>query len=195
MTLSALGIFSAAGAGGVVAAPAYELIETQILGSSQASVVFSSLGTYSSTYKHLQVRMTMRTDRAAFAVDTVYFRLNGDTASNYAIHILTGDGSSVGSGAAANSTAGYVNQLVPTSGSGSIANNYAGGVFDILDAFQTTKFKTSRSLSGSTTTNNFIVLASSLHRSTDAVSSITFYSVTSSNFVAGSRFSLYGIKG
>jgi hypothetical protein len=50
-----LGILSAAGAGGGVAGD-YELISSEILGTTAASVTFSSLGDYSSTYKHLQIR-------------------------------------------------------------------------------------------------------------------------------------------
>ena len=43
-----LGFFATAGAG---AAGSFDLLETQVLGSAQASVTFSSLGTYSN-YKH-----------------------------------------------------------------------------------------------------------------------------------------------
>jgi hypothetical protein len=62
-----LGILSAAGAGGGgPLASDYELISTQILTSPQSSITFSSLGTYSSTYKHLQVRAVARSTRCYY---------------------------------------------------------------------------------------------------------------------------------
>ncbi len=187
-----LGIFASSGSR---AAGAFQLLESTVLTGSQAAVEFTNLTTkYASTYQHLQVRMTMRTDRPQVSTDTVYFQLNGDTSNNYSVHILYGNGSSVTSAAGANWPGGYIHEVVPTSGSGGIANNYAGAVLDLLDPFETTKNKTARSLAGSTTTANFVVLASSNWRSTNSVTSIRFYSTTSNNLVSGSRFSLYGIK-
>jgi hypothetical protein len=74
------GILSAAGAGG-----GYELIETQILGSDAASVTFSSLGSYSSVYKHLQLRWTARTTRVATETQ-IFLRTNSNNSANYSSH-------------------------------------------------------------------------------------------------------------
>jgi hypothetical protein len=193
MTLSALGIFSAAGAGGGVAGD-YELIESQILGSSQASVVFSSLATYASTYKHLQVRMATRTTSTSFNRSDLIMRINADTGNNYAAHYLFGSGSSVGSANDINVSWMYVGSIttnLDTTGS------FAGGVLDLLDAYSTTKNKTTRSFSGrmggSSPYN--IGLNSSHWRNTASVTSLTFSTLDASSLVAGSRFSLYGIKG
>jgi len=168
-------------------------LETVRLGGNAAFVEFTNLARYAD-YQHLQVRMTMRSDRPQAANDTIYFRLNGDTATNYSVHILYGNGSSPVSAAGVTFTGGYIHETVPSSGTGGVAGNYAGAVLDLLDPFETTKFKTARSLAGSTTTSNWIVLSSSHWRSTNAVDSIRFYSTTSNNLVAGSRFSLYGLK-
>ena len=190
MTLSALGIFSAAGAGGV-SAGSYELIETQILGSNQASVVFSSLGTYSSTYKHLQIRLLGRQALAAGGQGDIYVRFNADSSSNYARHFLSGTGAAVSSGATASASyalggvAPYNNE---TSGS------FGASVIDILDAYSTTKNKTIRALSGSHSSNApLIQLASGHWRDTSSVTSITLsvFDV----WLTASRFSLYGLKG
>ena len=187
MTLSALGIFSAAGAG-VVSAGSYELIETQILGSSQASVTFSSLGTYSSTYRHLQLRMMTRADQVN---DGIFMRFNGDTGSNYADHNLLGNGSSVFSQAR---TSQSNIQFARTAYSSMTANSFSGIVLDVLDAYSTTKNTTIRALSGMTGGADNLQLYSGLWNNTAAVSSILVYS-GATNFVSGSRFSLYGIKG
>jgi hypothetical protein len=189
MTLSALGIFSAAGAGGVVAG-SYDLLETQILGSSQNSITFSSLGTYASDYKHLQIRVTTRVAAASTGA-TLTFRLNGDTGSNYSNHELTGNGSSVTSYGEANVTRGFFGV---SPGSSSTANVFGSTVFDLLDPFSTTKNKTSRSLGGQTS-GNFVYLYSSSHRSTAATTSIQIFHVSGSDFVTGTRMSLYGSKG
>jgi hypothetical protein len=186
MTLSALGIFSAAGAGGAPAG-AYELIETYILGSAQPSVTFSSLGTYSSTYKHLQLRMTLRQDTNA---NEVRVRLNGDAGSNYRTHFLEGTGSAVNSsGYAATYAGGYY-----AAASGDIANVFGAAVLDLLDPYSTTKNKTLRNLGGHAGSFDSIFLTSNLWINTASLTSIEILAITS-NWVSGSRFSLYGIKG
>jgi hypothetical protein len=194
MTLSALGIFSAAGAGGVVAG-SYELIETITLGSNQTSVIFSSLGTYSSTYKHLQLRVAARGNRSTFAQDTLRLYLNGDTTlSNYASHFIIGDGSSVSSSYGASE-----NYIFNVDGSGSPTNAFGAGVADFLDAYSTSKNKTVRSLSGHSSPSAGgaagarISINSMLWRDTNSITSIRIDSLNTT-LAANSRFSLYGVK-
>jgi hypothetical protein len=195
MTLSALGIFSAAGAGGGVSLSDYELIETQILGSTQTSIVFSNLGTYSSTYKHLQIRAVARTDQTGNS-RAIAVRLNADTGSYYAWHILTGDGqaSTVSSAAGATQNVMYLGQSVSTA---SASNAFGASVIDILDPYSTSKNKTLRSLAGSlSTTTPFIRLMSGAWFNTASLTSVTLLGEDlTSGFVSGSRFSIYGIKG
>jgi hypothetical protein len=171
-----------AGSGAV--ASDYELIETQILGSSQASVVFSGLGTYSSTYKHLQVRMTSKATGSA----TIFGTFNGDNGANYVSHRLFGNGSSVTSDAhtSRNNFFGGNNE------DGSITSSFSAGVLDILDAFSTTKNKTTKSFSGVSTP--FVMLQSGAWLSTASITSITL-APNLNSFLTGSRFSLYGIRG
>jgi hypothetical protein len=190
------GILSAAGAGVGVAGD-YELIETSILTSNQSSVTFSNLGTYSSTYKHLQIRLVARGNRDTFAQDQLRLYINGDTTlSNYNVHELTGNGSTVISGYAANQN--Y--ELAYVTGSQSTANAFGAGVADILDAYSTSKFKTVRSLSGHVTpdaggaTGKRVALTSMLWRNTASITSLRIDSLDTT-LIAGSRFSLYGVKG
>jgi hypothetical protein len=188
MALFPLGILSAAGAGGV--AGDYELIETYVLGSNNSSVVFSSLGTYSTTYKHLQVRATTRVSSATTDFGGVGFRLNGDTGNNFTSHTLNGNGSTVTS----ENVVGFAFGLAWTTvGSSAATGNYGAAVMDILDAFSTTKNKTLRYLSGAGNTR--IRLGSSVWLNTGSMTSLEINSRDGGDFVTGSRFSLYGIKG
>jgi len=186
MALIPLGILSAAGAGGAAGVVSdYELIESSILTGTQASVVFSNLGNYSSTYKHLQIRAVFRTTTAG--TDT-FLRFNGDsTSANYRSHILFGNGSSVGSVDIGNS-AGMRN------GFGGLGTNaWLGAVTDILDPYAT-KNKTTRAFIGAieSTSSREVNITSGLYINTASVTSLTLTS--SSTFVVGSRFSLYGVK-
>jgi hypothetical protein len=189
MTLSALGIFSAAGAGGAAALTDYELIETQILSSSTPSITFSSLGTYSSTYKHLQVRYTARSS-AAVPGNGVLGRLNGVTSATYAQHFLYGNGATVQSGAATSQTSALVGL---ESAASATANIFGAGVIDLLDAYSTTKNKTLRTFTGVADLPR-VDLHSSVFINTASITSFELRP-EAGNFVSGSRFSLYGIKG
>jgi len=182
MTLSALGIFSAAGAGGGFSSD-YELITTSLISSSTSSVTFSSLGTYSSTYKHLQIRY------AVFNSTAYWFalRLNGDTTNaNYRTHRLFANGSTVTSGSEAGDADGM--PIFAVYGSSTLPGS---GVIDILDAYSTTKNKTLRAFSRN---NTDVVLSSGLYVNTAALTSIELRT-QGYELQSGSRISLYGIKG
>jgi hypothetical protein len=158
----------------------YELIESAILASNTPSVTFSNLNTYSSTYKHLQIRYVWNSTIAA----ETRIRYNGDTGANYRRHFLQGNGSSVISGSQPDAVAGGYNEVT----------NPTSTIIDILDFSSTTKNKTSRAVWGFTG-NGYIGMVSGLWFATpQAITSIEL-SPTSGNYATGSRFSLYGIKG
>lgn len=178
-----------------VAASDFVLLETTVVGSGgAASVTFSNLNsTYGSTYKHLQFRMTVRTDRALNR-DQLGITLNADGGSNYANHYLAGNGSTVRSAAAASQV--RFNPGNGVYGNTAPANTFSAIVFDLLDAFSTTKNKTARMLSSGIDDSNFsdaITLGSGLWMNTNAVTTVTFDPVNS-NLMEHSRFSLYGVK-
>jgi hypothetical protein len=183
------GVLSAAGAevGGT-----YELIASEILGSATPSVTFSSLATYASTYKHLQIRFVARSSRTTSNESQTILRINGDTGSNYAQHRLLGTGSSVISQSATSITSMSVGFL--TTAQTDASQLYASTVVDILDAYSATKNTTVRSLFGTRGTNPYVGLASGLYNNTSSITSLTLIEADGQNFVAGSRFSLYGIR-
>jgi hypothetical protein len=182
------GVLSAAGVSGFDSD--YELIASEILGSSQTSVTFSSLGTYSSTYKHLQIRYTGRSD-GPNADDTLRVRFNSDTGSNYVFHQLGGSSTTVFSSALTSQTGTYPAQFA---GSAAAANIFGSGVIDILDPYSASKNTTVRGLAGITGGVNLVLLRSGLWVNTASITTITIDADTGTNLVAGSRFSLYGIR-
>jgi hypothetical protein len=172
-----LGFWAASAGGGAVASD-FDLLETQVLTTAESSVVFSGLSTYAADYQHLQIRMALDSS----VNSSIKFRFNGDTATNYSFHYLEGNGSTAASAAVANHGYGYM---------GYSFAGYAGFVTDILDPFETSKYTTTRTLSGTTDGGNRVYLTSSNWRNTAALTSMQIIN-ESGNFVTGSRFSLYG---
>lgn len=190
-----LGFFAVAGAGG--AAGSYDLLETQVLGTAAASITFASLSTYSPTYKHFQIRATARTNRSGADSDPIYLRFNSDSGSNYTRHGLGGynfgGSSAVYSNAGTSQTSLFLAEAMPVSSSTTSA--FGAFVTDILDPFDTNKNKTVRTLNGMNAAWSSIELRSGAWLSTSAVSSILIAPLVGTQLIAGSRFSLYGIKG
>ena len=170
------------------AAGDFVLLEQQVLGSTTASVTFSNLATYASTYKHLQIRLVAR-DNGGLGFSSIGFRFNNDSSSIYARHSLSGNGSSVSSSAASSETQGFLGGITHA---GSTANSFAPMVIDLVDAYAS-KNKTVRVLGGQT--QDSVYLISSLWASTAQINSMNIYSRIGADFVTGSRFSLYGVKG
>jgi len=186
------GILSAAGVSGEVTGT-YELISTTILGSNAASVTFSSLGTYLSTYKHLQIRFTGKVSKAETGQELA-IRVNGISTNSYSWHYIRGSGSSVTSANGTTTNGMFLGQFTADNAT---ASTYGGGIIDLLDTYSTSKNKTFRGLSGVSTGGlTRINLYSGLFQSTNAVDSISIFSQNfSDNIITGSRFSLYGIRG
>lgn len=184
-----LGFFATAGAGG--AAGSFDLLESQVLGSDTASVTFSSLSTYASTYQHLQLRLVTRTTRNT-RDDHLRFTFNG-TGTSGSWHILYGNGSSVST--SAGTSDGLIFGVFSIAAATQTASSFTPMVLDLLDPFETTKNKTYRYLTGMTGLNNIVELGSGGWFNTSALSSIKIENANEpSNLVTGSRFSLYGIK-
>ena len=163
----------------------YESIATVSVGAGgSASVSFTSIP---GTYTHLQVRYISRVNTSATQNDMTF---NSDTASNYGIHELYGDGSSVGAGGAASFS------KIPLGTNLSEANIFTVGVLDILDYANTNKYKTTRNLYGvdKNAAGGIVGITSGLWLSTSAITSITF-TPRANTFQQYSHFALYGIKG
>jgi hypothetical protein len=153
---------------------AIELINTQILGSATASVTFSSIP---QTYKHLQIRI--------FSKDS---STNGYTVMTWNSNNTNFFGESLYAGGNAQSF--YFGGAMTVSPSNNV--EYSGTLIDILDYTATNKFKFSRSLGGSTYNSMWLSGATTI-ADYAAITTLTF--TGASTYTAGSRFSLYGVKG
>ena len=178
------GVLASSGGG---AAGAYELISTTVLSTATASVSFSSIP---STYKHLQIRVAARADNSA-EYGALYLRCNGVSTASYSYHELYGTGSGVtstGNSASTDYPIGW------NAGANAPTGTFSSSVVDILDYASTTKNKTMRTLNGMRSSSWYrVYLTSGLFINTSALSSISI--TGNGNFVTGSRFSLYGVKG
>ena len=168
---------------------AYFPLQVITVGSATASsITFSNIP---STYTHLQVRAIAKTTTSATKdYEVTYVRFNGDTGSNYALHQITGNGTTAAGGNGVSQTFMYG---IYAAKSGP-ASTFGGGVIDILDYANTNKYKTMRVLSG-VDENGFgeLGLLSGLWMNTSAITSITFYP-PANNYDQYSSFALYGIK-
>ena len=167
-------------------ASTYQLISSNVLSGTAASVTFSSIP---STYTDLVVRVSTRTDASPFASDRYYF--NSGTA-NGSQTFMYGSGSAAASSADGAVTYNYTFISVPgstytsnTFGSEEIyIPNYAGSTKKPSSAFGTTE---------NNATASYISANANLFDLTSAITSITMYP-SSGNYVSGSSFYLYGIK-
>lgn len=162
----------------------YESIQTISVGAGgQASASFTSIP---ATYKHLQIRYINTTSTVN---QNLIVTFNSDTGSNYSWHRLLGDGSSAIADASSTTTGMTIGR------SGGNSTSFAGGVFDLLDYANTSKYKTARTLYGTDQNGSgLIFFGSGLWQNTAAVTTITF-TPASGNFAQYSSFALYGIKG
>ena len=179
--------FGVLGASGAPAG-AYELISTTIISGSSTSSVTFDVSTFVSAYKHLQLRIV---GRPATSNVNFLMQLNSDSGANYNWHELYTyePATSVASGAGVSQTS-----LKVAYSSSSVSTSYGVGIVDLLDAFSTSKNKTIKALNG-TIQDKFVALRSGAWRNTAAINSIYLYCDGGVVISAGSRFSLYGIKG
>ena len=167
----------------------FDLLETVETGASVSSVTFSSLNsTYGSDYQHLQLRLVMQDTDALSNTQNLFLKLNGGTGSR--THYLEGDGSTVSSDTKTDS---YI-RVRSGFTKGGDTYGFSVSVIDILDAFDTSKNKTVRYLSGAYALNaNGVALGSGFRSDTTALDTITLDGNDAIN--TGSRMSLYGLKG
>jgi hypothetical protein len=187
MSFMLLGILNAQAAGGG-GGGAFDLLETTTLTGTQNNISFTGLGSLTD-YSHLQIRMVGRLSSNYTGDGFTNIIFNGEGSTNDYGHLLMGNGSSVTSNTNANMIPYWAPLNLEDSGA------YMALVLDVLDFSSTTKATTARALWGNSTTNSKRVgLSSGGMFLTDAITTINCWS-NGGGWVAGSRFSLYGIKG
>lgn len=151
------------------------------LASNTSSVTFSSIP---ATYKHLEVRIFARKESGGN--DAYVMHLNGDTTNgNYAYYAFGGDGTA------------FVQSLIDSANIGSVRDNaWNTTVITIPDYTNTNKVKSYQSLSGSSSqTGGSSFYVGGVWDNTAVINSLRFTNTANSNFITGSVFALYGIKG
>jgi hypothetical protein len=187
MSLLPLGLLSQGGGAGGGAG--LTLISTTTLGSNTTTV---TLGSIPATYKHLRIIFSGRSSTANTGVSNIFVRVNGDTSSSYwwhATEIYNGSISNVASASVA--TAG---QMGYTQNNSHTAGYFSGTELEIVDYAATTKFKTGRFQSREDSVDSvvgYMDYGSFVFLNTAVVSSLSFY-LSSGDWIAGSRFSIYG---
>jgi hypothetical protein len=161
-------------------AKTYEPIATQTLGSSAATVTFSSIP---ATYTDLVLVFWKLTSAAAQAG----IQFNSDTATNYSNTSVSGNGTSTASARSASSSQIDIeNALI------SDATNAAMNILNVMNYSNTTTYKTVISRTGAAASG--VNANVGLWRNTAAITSITIKSSGVTTFSTGATFTLYGIK-
>jgi hypothetical protein len=158
--------------------------------SGTNTITFSTIP---STYKHLQIHAHSCTGRVNNTTDGAYVRYNSDSGSNYQ-YSYTNASVATHSGGSQGSPAGY-NYLF-FHGTQQNNDGFGATILTILNYASTSVYKTGVWNGGSTNDGSYgeIAMGGGVWRSTSAINSITIYTETGSNYIAGTRFDLYGIK-
>jgi hypothetical protein len=159
----------------------YTQIASTTLGSAASSVTFSSIA---STYTDLVIVV-----QAAVTTGSVALRMqfNSDTGANYSSTWISGTGSSAISGRTSGTTYMKIDEY-------SGMNTTLGGglnLINVMNYSNATTFKTA--LTRPNRADLGVDAVVGLWRSTAAINSITLLT-SSSTFVTGSTFNLYGIS-
>ena len=171
----------------------FDSIATTTLSSTSSTITFSSIP---STYKHLQIRYIAR-NSAANTDGYQAIQFNGDSTNGnyYFYHFLEGVGTSV-SVSSGGTNAGIL--AGRNAGASATSGVFGAGIIDILDYTNTNKNTVVRVLTGSDNngSGNVLDLSSGFWLNTAAVTSISLVAgLGGYNFVSGTQFALYGIKG
>ena len=155
----------------------YTPLATQTLGSAAASVTFSSIP---STYTDL---VLVFDGTCTTGVVGLVLQFNSDTSTNYSYTILSGDGTTGSSSRSSNQTTMQV--------AGMTSSSQATMIASIQNYSNATTYKTvlSRQATATLETRAYV----GLWRATPAAITTILVSTSTSTFVAGSTFSLYGI--
>ena len=159
----------------------YDPIATQTLVSAAASITFSSIP---ATYTDLVLIII---PAATTGNPDINLQFNSDTASNYSVTSLSGNGSAASSTRASTQTSIKIDQIATLDGT--LGNsNY---IVNVMNYSNTTTNKTV--INRTNRAGVGVDAAIGLYRSTSAISSIDV-KASSSTFIIGSTFTLYGIK-
>lgn len=178
---------------GTTAVGSMDAISHVTLTGNQSTIEFNTIP---QTYTHLILKGSGRATTSGSGDVSGIVQFNNDTGTNYSWHRLYGYGGGIPSGADASASA---SSLVygDICANGTMSSLFSPFVTTILDYTSTVKHKALYSLTGfSNGANGAIFLNSGVWRpaSPVAITSLTLKLSDATNYVAGSTFSLYGVK-
>ena len=168
----------------------YQLIASNTLSSSAASVTFSSIP---GTYTDLVIRCSVRSNSSAIS-DVLNLEINGNTATVYSTTILYANSGAAGS--LRSSSDAYTKIGYYVSADTTTANTF-GSLEIYIPSYLASQNKAISGFGvgeGDVATYDRIGATAGLYRNTTAVSSLKLTLLTGPNFMSGSSFFLYGIK-
>lgn len=176
----------------------YDFISSYVVPNT-TTASFSITG-IPSTYKHLELRGSVRVTRPGQFGGELYVGLNNDTTNgNYYNHETSAyppAGSNSSQGWGSSSYPGFY--AIRTTADSAQTGNYAPFILNIADYTNTNKKKNIRMLTGwevNTTSYGTMALFGGLWQGTAAVNRIDFGMAYGTYIAQGSVFNLYGIKG
>jgi len=170
-------------------AATYNLISSQVLGSSTASVTFSSIP---QTYTDLVLRISARSDYSS-VLEQFKITFNGDSSAIYSYTYLRGNGAAASSSQDLTNT--YALGAGGADGNTSTASTFGNAEIYLPNYTSTTSKPLSFFGANETNaTNAYLTASANLYRNTTAISSILIAPAAGSNWLTNSSFYLYGLK-
>jgi hypothetical protein len=169
----------------------FDIISSVTADGTSSSLTLSAIP---QTYSALELRMSVRSTRAGNATDGGSMRFNGNTGSVYNYSIQDANEGSFSAVNGATQDASYLFYYYPAATA--TANTFAVSNTSILDYTATNKHPaiSARSFANNATPTNKFGFHGTFYNVAEAITSITLFSNTSSNFESGSTFVLYGLK-
>ena len=162
----------------MAAGATYTPIATYTAATAQSSITFSSLGSYTD----IRIVANMK-DSNLYGL----IRFNSDSGTNYSRTWMYGDGTSAVSIRTSNDTAIYY-------GATASGSEFLLSTIDVMNYSNSTTYKTSLLRQSQASSGGQAGAYVYLWRNTNAITSISFASVTGTSTIAtGSSISLYGI--
>jgi len=172
-------------------ASTYKIIDKAILSSSQASIEFTGLGSYSTTYTDLLLMISLRSDNGNY-FDNLKITFNSNT-TGYKYIAVGGNGSAAGSDVFTSDPADKIIGII--NGDTATSNSFASGSIYIPN-FSSSNYKSLsiETVNETNASSAYMRIASNMWSNTAAITSVKLQPYSGSNFLTGSSAYLYGIK-
>jgi hypothetical protein len=176
-----------------VAAPSsggLTLISTTTFNNTASTYTVSSIA---GTYKHLLI-IGNGLQSASGSTDAIAFRYNGDTGANYNQQGIKVSAGTVSAQGAENETSAFGTNMGTLALTADTSNRFGGIALNIFN-YSATDYKETNLVGGSGQSGGSLrfITARNLWNNTAAITSVTFFTTSTSNFKAGT-VRIYGVS-